>query len=437
MKIDRKELTKYIFMFVIIFIALAANFYVLFVNTRKNAINSKEQEIYKAAKEYDNFLVESLDAIKLSSTKLQAMLDAKRPAGELLDYLEKESVAYSKSINNHFTGFYGIFAGEYLDGVGWVPDEDYDPYDRPWYKAAEEAEGEPAFVTPYLDMQTGTVMMSISRMLKDKDSVVSMDVSLSGVQKVVEDNVFENEWEYGIILDSEGIVVAHSDVRELGNDYKSGKDGMGHIIYDNIRRSDANYFTFKYKGDNYMAFIADMYDGWKAVSVIKSRQMLGPMNKNLIVLIITLIIIFTTIVISLKKKKKRQQKALNTNNQLNALANIYRTIFLINLEDDTFIEMSNNSDVVRQMVSDNGKDAQYTIRAVLDSVTDVRYKKSIYDFINFSTLEARLEGKNTITRDFVTIENKRCRGRFVPVEWSGDDTLKYVIWLVEIIDDGR
>ena len=437
MKIDRKELTKYIFMFVIIFIALAANFYVLFVNTRKNAINSKEQEIYKAAKEYDNFLVESLDAIKLSSTKLQAMLDAKRPAGELLDYLEKESVAYSKSINNHFTGFYGIFAGEYLDGVGWVPDEDYDPYDRPWYKAAEEAEGEPAFVTPYLDMQTGTVMMSISRMLKDKDSVVSMDVSLSGVQKVVEDNVFENEWEYGIILDSEGIVVAHSDVRELGNDYKSGKDGMGHIIYDNIRRSDANYFTFKYKGDNYMAFIADMYDGWKAVSVIKSRQILGSMNKILIVFIITLIIIFTTIVISLIRTKKRQQKALNTNNQLNALANIYRTIFLINLEDDTFIEMSNNSDVVRQMVSDNGKNAQYTIRAVLDSVTDIRYKKSIYDFINFSTLEARLEGKNTITRDFVTIENKRYRGRFVPVEWSGDDTLKYVIWLVEIVDDGR
>lgn len=437
MKIDRKELTKYIFMFVIIFIALTANFYVLFVNTRKNAINSKEQEIYKAAKEYDNFLVESLDAIKLSSTKLQAMLDAKRPAGELLDYLEKESVAYSKSINNHFTGFYGIFAGEYLDGVGWVPDEDYDPYDRPWYKAAEEAEGEPAFVTPYLDLQTGTVMMSVSRMLKDKDSVVSMDVSLSGVQKVVEDNVFENEWEYGIILDSEGIVVAHSDVRELGNDYKSGKDGMGHIIYDNIRRSDANYFTFKYKGDNYMAFIADMYDGWKAVSVIKSRQMLGSMNKILIVFIITLIIIFTTIVISLIRTKKRQQKALNTNNQLNALANIYRTIFLINLEDDTFIEMSNSSDVVRQMVSDNGKNAQYTIRAVLDSVTDVRYKKSIYDFINFSTLEARLEGKNTITRDFVTIENKRYRGRFVPVEWSGDDTLKYVIWLVEIVDDGR
>ena len=437
MKIDRKELTKYIFMFVIIFIALAANFYVLFVNTRKNAINSKEQEIYKAAKEYDNFLVESLGAIKLSSTKLQAMLDAKRPAGELLDYLEKESVAYSKSINNHFTGFYGIFAGEYLDGVGWVPDEDYDPYDRPWYKAAEEAEGEPAFVTPYLDMQTGTVMMSISRMLKDKDSVVSMDVSLSGVQKVVEDNVFENEWEYGIILDSEGIVVAHSDVRELGNDYKSGKDGMGHIIYDNICRSDANYFTFKYKGDNYMAFIADMYDGWKAVSVIKSRQILGSMNKILIVFIITLIIIFTTIVISLIRTKKRQQKALNTNNQLNALANIYRTIFLINLEDDTFIEMSNNSDVVRQMVSDNGKNAQYTIRAVLDSVTDIRYKKSIYDFINFSTLEARLEGKNTITRDFVTIENKRYRGRFVPVEWSGDDTLKYVIWLVEIVDDGR
>lgn len=437
MKIDRKELTKYIFMFVIIFIALAANFYVLFVNTRKNAINGKEQEIYKAAKEYDNFLVESLDAIKLSSTKLQAMLDAKRPAGELLDYLEKESVAYGKSINNNFNGFYGIFAGEYLDGAGWVPDADYDPYDRPWYKAAEEADGEPAFVTPYLDLQTGTVMMSVSRMLKDKDSVVSMDVSLSGVQKVVENNVFENEWEYGIILDSEGVVVAHSDVRELGNDYKSKKDGMGHIIYDNIRRSDANYFTFKYKGNNYMAFIADMYDGWKAVSVIKSRQILGSMNKILIVFIITLISIFTTIVISLIRTKKRQQKALNTNNQLNALANIYRTIFLINLEDDTFIEMSNNSDIVRQMVGDNGKDAQYTIRSVLDSVTDVRYKKSIYDFINFSTLEARLEGKNTITRDFVTIENKRYRGRFVPVEWSGDDTLKYVIWLVEIVDDGR
>ena len=125
---------------------------------------------------------------------------------------------------------------------------------------------------------------------------------------------------------------------------------------------------------------------------------------------------------------------MNTNNQLNALANIYRSIFLINIEEDTFYEMSNSSTIVKQIIGDNSRNAQYTIRAVMDTVTDVRYKKTIYDFINFTTLDERLKGKKSITKDFVSNENQRCRGRFVPVEWNDEGSLKFVIWLVEIVE---
>ncbi len=437
MKIDRKEITKYFLMFVGIFFVLAVNFYVLFVNVRTNAIIGKEQEIYKAATEYNYFFVESVDAIKLSSEKIEAMLIAKRPLDEILSYLEKESSAYSKSINDNFTGFYGVFNGKYLDGVGWVPDDDYDPYERPWYIAAAEAEGDPTFVTPYVDSQTGTVMMSVSRMLSDNDSVVSMDVSLSGVQKRLEENTIDHEWKCGMILDSEGIVVAHSDVDELGKDYKKEKDSIGAVAFESMRNIKGNNCSFKYKGMNYLAFISEMNDDWKAVSVIRSRQILGSMTKILLIFLLTLVAIFSIIIIVLIKIRNRQQLAFETDNQLNALANIYSFIYLINMEDDSFFEMADSSREIKQLVGDSNKDAQYTLRSVMDTITDVRYKKTIFDFINFSTLVERLEDKVSITRDFVTNSNQRCRARFVPVEWNEDGTLKFVIWLVEIVEDRR
>ena len=81
-------------------------------------------------------------------------------------------------INENYTGVYSYYQGEYLDGSGWTPPSDYEPTERPWYRAAVEAGGKITTVKPYLNLQTRTMMMSVCQMLDDGKSVVSMDIFL-------------------------------------------------------------------------------------------------------------------------------------------------------------------------------------------------------------------------------------------------------------------
>ena len=46
-----------------------------------------------------------------------------------------------------------------------------------------KADGESTFVQPYLDAQTNTIMVSISRLLEDKKSVISLDIELGTLRQ--------------------------------------------------------------------------------------------------------------------------------------------------------------------------------------------------------------------------------------------------------------
>jgi hypothetical protein len=98
--------------------------------------------------------------------------------------LVNEAADEQAEIDENFTGIYGYIQGEYLDGIGWIPDDDYDPKSREWYLEAFEANGEPTIVHPYLDAQTDTIMISVSQLLNDGESVVSLDIALNEVQYI-------------------------------------------------------------------------------------------------------------------------------------------------------------------------------------------------------------------------------------------------------------
>ncbi len=49
-----------------------------------------------------------------------------------------------------------------------------------------ESDDEITFVEPYVDMQTGEVMMTVTDMLTDGESVIALDVSLKPIQEIIE-----------------------------------------------------------------------------------------------------------------------------------------------------------------------------------------------------------------------------------------------------------
>jgi hypothetical protein len=83
------------------------------------------------------------------------------------------------------------------------------------------------------------------------------------------------------------------------------------------------------------------------------------------------------------------------------------------------------------LISDDNGNAQYTIRVIMDAITDVRYKSVVFDFINLSTLNERLEDKIVISKMFVSNKNEKYGIRFTPVERDDDGELISVILMAE------
>ena len=134
----------------------------------------------------NNFLLKGLDVMEVTRINVEYMMEQGADSEEILAFLLNQSERYMNEMDENFTGIYGLFQGEYLDGVGWIPDEDYDPKTRPWYIAAMEGEGKTVVVSPYLDAQTNSIMISVSQMLSDGESVISLDIVMDEMQLFAE-----------------------------------------------------------------------------------------------------------------------------------------------------------------------------------------------------------------------------------------------------------
>ncbi len=149
-----------------------------------------------------------MDVLQVTSITVEYMMQNGASAEEIEAFLVEESERYKEEIDVNFTGIYGLFNGSYLDGIGWVPDDDYEPKKREWYLKGKSAQGKPTLVSPYLDAQTNTIMISVSQLLYDGESVISLDITMDEMQIITED-IQLNDMGYGFIVDSNGLVVAH------------------------------------------------------------------------------------------------------------------------------------------------------------------------------------------------------------------------------------
>ena len=158
--------------------------YKFYDTTKENIHLQGKVNAVHAAKEFDGYLLVRKNTVILAGHVVDEMMGEGRTNAEILDYLTNESLSIKKSIDKDYTGLYGWINGEYLDGDGWVPEEDYVPTERPWYRETLADDSEITFVRPYLDAQTKTVLTTVAVKLADGKSVIALDITLSRVQEI-------------------------------------------------------------------------------------------------------------------------------------------------------------------------------------------------------------------------------------------------------------
>ena len=274
-------------------------------NARKDALALGASTMAQEKEQAERYLSRALDIIQITSMEIEYLLQKETDPDVILAFLENESDYYMNSVDRDFTGVYGWIGGVYLDGIGWVPEADYVPTERVWYTDAVKAGGEPVMISPYLDAQTGTIMISLSKMLYDNESVISLDISLETLQRLTE-RINLNGHGYGFIIDRDGFVVAHSNSAEKGKEY--GEDAEKKELIDRVVASGGTSFDMEIAGEKITVFSDKILNDWYVVMVVDNKGLYADLSRIMVQSVIMCLLVLGVIVVFCIVEMKRTDR---------------------------------------------------------------------------------------------------------------------------------
>ncbi|MBQ7584521.1 MAG: response regulator [Lachnospiraceae bacterium] len=272
----------------------------LFYRVSVNGImSSGEDTASLIATELDNYLAASSSALQVTADTVDLMLSRGESQERINRFLTDQTTNQAKQFDENFTGIYGYLRGEYMDGSGWVPPEGYDATARDWYNEAVAADGDVIIVPPYVDAQTHSVVITICRLISDvKDqalygghNVVALDVIVNHIQDITE-GIDINGKGYGIVVDKEGLVVAHHDPELVGSNISDVFSGE---VFDSIKQVKNGTVNTMVEDEDCTLFINDVMDKWYVIITVGDTELFEEAHSQLLVNIIVSLIIFSLI----------------------------------------------------------------------------------------------------------------------------------------------
>lgn len=242
----------------------------------------------------NEWIIENAKVVETIGIVINSTADKDKLSVDYLQALKADS--NSKNISDIYIGFED---GTFIDGSGWVPDADYDPRTRSWYKGVKES-GKLYVCDPYLDKVTNQYAVSIGYPLVDKNGsfygVVSEDILLSTITDEVNKVNLEDKG-YGFLIDKNGLILAHPDQKLLNSNYKDNAELNGIVPEAFSKKSGEKDYEFEglKKVVEYREIPAT---GWLfGISVDKDKAYhdIGILRNNYIIIILITIIVVAII----------------------------------------------------------------------------------------------------------------------------------------------
>lgn len=402
-------------------------------NSAKESISLRGQlNAAHYVEEFNRYLSIGTNSVSLAASELDGMLKDKATPEALLTFLTEETGRIQGMHDIRTTGLYGWIAGTYLDGGGWVPEEGYNPLERPWYKGTA-APGKVNLIRPYLDQQTGSYIMTVTQRLSDGVSVVALDFSLDRLQELSLSIARSASNSVGMVLDPEGNVVAHSVRYELGVNYLAEEGTLGAIIARKLLLEGQTQFEVRLEKSHYMVSCAALEGGWYSVSALNTADYYGSLRVISFISVLFILMTILALVSMLLRISTRQMLADTLNTQLETVAERYLAMRDIDLMRDTYRVLNCGHGAANAF----GEEEPKAQSALLDLLRDSAEPSSLglmESFADFRTLDERLRNHHSITEEYLTVENTWCRARFVVAERTRYGEVARVLWIVEDID---
>lgn len=161
----------------------------------------------------------------------------------------------------------GVCFNAYIAGRGWeiFPDwtapPDYHATERGWYKGAAENPGKIFITEPYIDAMTGMMCYTMSKMLPDNETVVSLDFNFSEVQHLIH-RMSDLGNRKSLIVTKSGMIIGYSDMSFVGKKVSSELPEYEGILNRIIQSDHHDSFTTKLDGSEHTIFSSETANGW-------------------------------------------------------------------------------------------------------------------------------------------------------------------------------
>ena len=245
------------------------------------------------ATELENYLTVAVTTLRVTADSVDLMVENGESQDDILKFITEQTNRQFEQFDENFTGIYAFIDGVYMDGTGWEPPAGYDSTTRDWYKTAVSANGEVVIVSPYVDAQTGSVVITIAKLLmadadKDIKNVVCIDVIVNHITELTQAVNIAGKG-YGMIINKDGFIIAHKE-QEYSGDYLDNiyeEDILSSIIDTNKGR-----LSMRLNDRECSLFIFPVMDQWYAVTIIENTELFEDTYLQLAINIIVSLITF-------------------------------------------------------------------------------------------------------------------------------------------------
>ncbi len=181
--------------------------------------------------------------------------------------------------------YLGFSDDSYFFGSGYIPnDPTWRPTIRPWYISAMNANSKAIVTEPYIDTQTGLLVITATQYLGKlaaTDSVIAADVFIDDVLNMIQSVDTKYEGSYAFLIDSKGDILSHKNP-----DFLPSGDTLKNIstvpIYNGITSlEDGEYVIIKdYDGVVRYFFAATVAAvNWKVYVAITQSSIFSSIDK--------------------------------------------------------------------------------------------------------------------------------------------------------------
>lgn len=269
----------------------------------------------------ENYLSKGRNVLWFAAESVDFMLKGGKDDDDILKYLLGATEQMQSKFDENFTGIYGYINGQYLDGAGWVPPDGFDPKSRDWYIDAVKGNGDMVLSEPYVDAQTGSVIISYSQLLSDGESVISMDIVLNEVQMIAREMTM-GDMGYGFVVNRDGLVIAHSEADDIGRNYLESEEWTD--VLERVYEQKTNEFEINLDGENCTVFTDEVGGVWYIVVIANNALLYKQLRMKVMagvgvsVAIYVVFVLFCLISVNrIAKAEEREEKSMSKLRQMN------------------------------------------------------------------------------------------------------------------------